>query len=181
MTARIRSLNDFLVLLKGVKKARDDQFLALCPGHDDSKPSLSVKGTDGKVLLKCFAGCELTDILKPVGLEPRDLFLKSHKSKLAQREIEAIYHYTDASGRPFEVVRTRPKGFYQRRPDGKGGYINDLKGIKPTLYHRDDLATAIRHGEIIYIAEGEADADRLWGLGLIATTNPGGAGFATTQ
>lgn len=48
MSAKIHSLNDFLELLKGVKKARDGQYLALCPGHHDTKPSLSIKEADGK-------------------------------------------------------------------------------------------------------------------------------------
>lgn len=68
MSARIRSLNDFLALLHGVKKAHDGGYLALCPGHHDTKPSLSIKEIDGKILLQCFAGCELADILKPLGL-----------------------------------------------------------------------------------------------------------------
>lgn len=177
MNAKPRSLNEFLALLKGVKQLRDGQYVTLCPGHHDTKPSLSIKEADGKILVQCFAGCELAEILKPLGLEPKDLFLNSHKTKLEHREIEAIYHYTDASGRPFEVVRTRPKGFYQRQPNGRGGYINNLDGIVPTLYHQSEIIPkAITHGDTIYIPEGEADCDRLWELGLVATCNPGGAG-----
>jgi hypothetical protein len=173
---RIRNIDAFLALLEGVKQARDGQWIAKCPGHSDSQPSLSIKEADGKILLKCFAGCELVDILKPLELEPADLFLDAPKVKLQERAIEAIYHYTDATGKPFEVVRTRPKGFYQRRPDGKGGYINNLRGIKPTLYHADQLEQAIATGTAIYIVEGEKDADRLLSLGLVATTSPMGAG-----
>ena len=94
MSAKIHSLNDFLELLKGVKKARDGQYLALCPGHHDTKPSLSIKEADGKILARCFAGCEFTDILRPLGLEPKYLFFNSDKSNLKQREIEAIYRYS---------------------------------------------------------------------------------------
>ena len=167
---------DFLALLKGVKQGHNGEYMALCPGHNDREPSLSVKEADGKILVKCFAGCDLTDILKPLGLEPKDLFLDSHEAKLEHREIEAVYQYTDANGKPFEVVRTRPKGFYQRRPDGEGGYIANLKGIVPTLYHQDELKQAIASTEPIYLVEGEKDADRLCSLGLVATTNPMGAG-----
>jgi hypothetical protein len=71
----IRSVGDFLALLKGVKQAHDDHYMALCPGHHDNKPSLSIKEVDGRILVKCFAGCELVNILKPLGLEPQDLFL----------------------------------------------------------------------------------------------------------
>ena len=34
-------------------------WIARCPAHDDRKPSLSIReADDGKVLVKCFAGCE---------------------------------------------------------------------------------------------------------------------------
>ena len=33
MSARIRGLSDFPALVKGVKRGRDGQYMALCPGH----------------------------------------------------------------------------------------------------------------------------------------------------
>ena len=178
MSAKIHSLDDFLLLLKGVKQGKDGQYKALCPGHYDRNRSLSIKQADGKLLVKCFAGCNTADILKPLGLESKDLFMNSHKTntKPERREIEAVYHYIDAKGSPFEVVRTRPKGFYQRQPDGKGGYVTNLKGITPTLYHQDKLKQAIESGSPIYVVEGEKDCDNLWAVGLVSTTNPMGAG-----
>lgn len=175
MSDRIRNLDDFLLLLGGVKPGQAGQYTALCPGHSDKQRSLSVKQAEGKILVKCFAGCELNDILKPLGLEPQDLFFNSSKPKPQDREIEAVYRYTDASGKPFEVVRTRPKGFYQRQPDGKGGYVNNIKGIKPTLYYQGDLESAVIHGDVIFICEGEKDADRLRTEGFTATCNAMGA------
>ncbi len=176
MSARIRNLGDFLLLLKSVKPGKDGQFTALCPGHDDRNLSLIVKQADGKLLVKCFAGCDTADILKPLNLEAKDLFLNSHKPKPEHRDIEAIYHYMDANGKPFEVVRTRPKGFYQRQPDDKGGYINNLKGTMPTLYHQDKLRQIIDSATPIYVVEGEKDCDNLWIISLVSTTNPMGAG-----
>jgi len=39
-------------------------WLALCCGHEDKRPSLSLcDGDDGKLLVKCFAGCDSRDIL----------------------------------------------------------------------------------------------------------------------
>ncbi|MFC2032480.1 hypothetical protein ACFLUS_03845 [Chloroflexota bacterium] len=69
---------DFLALLKGVKRNGNNGWLALCPGHNDREPSLSIKEADGKILVKCFSGCELADILKSLSLEPKDLFLNSN-------------------------------------------------------------------------------------------------------
>ena len=174
MSVKIRGLDDFLLLLKGVKPGKDGQVTALCPGHDDHNRSLSVKQADGKLLVKCFAGCDTANILNALQLEAGDLFFDGRKAKT--RKIETIYNYIDAEGKPFEVVRTRPKGFYQRRPDGKGGHINNLEGITTTLYHADELTEAIAAGTAIFIVEGEKDVDRLRTEGFTATCNPMGAG-----
>jgi hypothetical protein len=48
--------------------------MAQCPAHGDRVPSLSVTEVDGKVLVRCFAGCETTDILAALGLTWADLF-----------------------------------------------------------------------------------------------------------
>jgi len=54
--------------------------MALCPAHDDHDPSLSVsEGDGGKVILHCFAGCELEAILDAAGLGWSDLFPASSK------------------------------------------------------------------------------------------------------
>ncbi len=50
-------------------------WAARCPAHEDDRPSLSIGvGEDGRILLRCFAGCELDAILQRLGLETRDLF-----------------------------------------------------------------------------------------------------------
>jgi putative DNA primase/helicase len=39
-------------------------WMARCPAHDDRKPSLSIRdGDDGKVLLRCHAGCEQHQVI----------------------------------------------------------------------------------------------------------------------
>ena len=48
---------------------------ALCPAHEDRQNSLSVAaGDDGRVLVKCFAGCPAEQIVAAIGLTMRDLF-----------------------------------------------------------------------------------------------------------
>ena len=50
-------------------------WMARCPAHEDTRPSLSVGATDeGRILLRCFAGCELAAIVGALHLEVRDLF-----------------------------------------------------------------------------------------------------------
>lgn len=61
--------------LERVRQRTADQWSARCPVHDDKGPSLSVRElADGRVLLHCFAGCEVDEIVGAVGLTLTDLF-----------------------------------------------------------------------------------------------------------
>ena len=68
----------------------------------------------------------------------------------------------------YEVVRFNPKGFAQRRADGAWS----MQGVRRVLYR----LASLKGQSIVYIVEGEKDADRLQSIGLPATTAPGGAG-----
>ena len=51
--------------------------MCFCPAHDDrTNPSLSVKAQNGRLLLYCFAGCHLDDVISEIGLEMKDLFVE---------------------------------------------------------------------------------------------------------
>jgi putative DNA primase/helicase len=109
----------------------------------------------------------------------REFGIKPEPSK-RRRNIVAEYNYTDEHGKLlFQVVRLDPKDFRQRRPDGVGGWIWKLDGVRRVPYRLPELAAARnrRNGTPwrVYICEGEKDADRLAKLGVIATTSPGGA------
>ena len=94
----------------------------------------------------------------------------------SEKQIVKEYRYEDESGELlFEVVRYEPKGFSQRRPDGKGGWIYNLSGVRRVLYHLPGLVAAPLD-EWVFVVEGEKDADRVSAEGFVATTNPGGAG-----
>lgn len=96
-------------------------------------------------------------------------------STQSNRRIVATYDYCDETGTLlFQVVRKSSKGFYQRRPDGNGGWINNLNGTRSVLYRLPDLLAEPE--KPVWIVEGEKDADRLADEGLLATTNSGGAG-----
>ena len=93
-----------------------------------------------------------------------------------KRKIVKTYDYPSAEGNVvFQVVRFDPKDFRQRRPDGRGGYIWNLDGVGRVLYRLPELL-ATDPLETVFIPEGEKDVDLLADLGLVATTNPGGAG-----
>jgi hypothetical protein len=76
--------DNFLSQLEGVKRIGADRWLARCPAHDDRRPSLSIREMDGeKVLVHCWAGCSVGDVLGSVGLAMDTLFppRTSHRSK----------------------------------------------------------------------------------------------------
>jgi hypothetical protein len=173
-------LDVVLSRLEGVRRSGNG-FSALCPAHDDRHQSLSVaEGRDGRVLIKCHAGCDVKAIVRALGLEMRDLFppkSEPERKPKPERKIVAVYPYVDESGKLlFEVVRYEPKTFAQRRPDGQGGWVWNLEGVRRVLYKLPDVLRAVESGETIYIVEGEKDTEALCGLGLVATTNPHGAG-----
>ena len=94
------------------------------------------------------------------GSEPKRLLIKT-------------YDYTDENGKLlFQVCRYQPKHFKQRQPDGKGGWIWNLEGVRRVLYRLLEVIKA----QTVAITEGEKDADNLCSLGITATTNPMGAG-----
>lgn len=61
--------------LEGVRRTGNATWLARCPAHADTKPSLALRETDSSaVLIHCFAGCTVHEVVGAVGLELSDLF-----------------------------------------------------------------------------------------------------------
>lgn len=147
--------------------------------HDDHKPSLSIDLKTGQ--FKCF-GCNKSGsifdfYMKKYGVDYKIAF--NALAKLAglvkepKKKIVKTYDYTDESGNLlFQVIRYEPKDFRQRRPDGKGGWVYDLKDVPLVLYNLPEILKA----EDVIIVEGEKDIETLREIGLVATCNPMGAG-----
>jgi putative DNA primase/helicase len=160
-------------------------WTAICPAHDDRSPSLSVAiGNDGRVLLKCHAGCTVEDIVLALNLTMADLFphprevgaLSTNAGSQGWSEIVATYDYRDEDGELlYQVVRKPSKGFSQRRPDENGGWIWSLDGVRRVPFQLPGLLAA-DSAQPVLIVEGEKDVLRLELAGFVATTNSGGAG-----
>ena len=97
----------------------------------------------------------------------------------AVSRIVESYAYQDVNGTTIFVVdRLEPKSFRQRQPDGKGGWINNIRDIDSKIpYHLPQL----RRSETVFIVEGEKDVHALETIGLVATTCAGGAGKWTDE
>jgi len=69
------SADNLLSRLDKVKRTGQGKWSAQCPSHDDKGPSLSVsENDDGKILIHCFAGCSVHEVVGAVGLDLSDLF-----------------------------------------------------------------------------------------------------------
>ncbi len=147
---------------------------AICPAHDDSKPSLSVaEGSEGQALLKCHAGCSTCSIVSAIGLTMADLFPERDSSGF---DVDETYDYEDESGELlYQVVRLFPKDFRQRKPNGCDDWEWSTKGVRKVLYKLPELLKA-EPSSLVFIVEGEKDVERLAKLGAVATCNPSGAG-----
>jgi hypothetical protein len=175
---------------RGEVVRRGAEWVALCPAHDDHTPSLSVTHRGGAVLFRCRShGCTFAQIVRALGLDPGDCFDAGPAAKgdYSQRlgfehRVERAYWYHAADGAElFQVVRLAwPKDFRQRRRAKPGepsrdGWVWKTDDLPRVPYRLPGLLAADR-AAVVYVVEGEKDADALTALGLVATTNPGGAG-----
>ena len=68
----------------GVRETGNGQYSCRCPAHEDKSASLGIKQGDGdRILLNCFAGCDVISILESAGLEWKDIL---PNNKLYQAE-----------------------------------------------------------------------------------------------
>lgn len=71
----MRPINVILPLLSGVKSNGSGKWTACCPAHEDKSPSLAIKELDdGQLLLHCFGGCSVVDVVRALGLSMEDLW-----------------------------------------------------------------------------------------------------------
>lgn len=154
-------------------------YQAHCPAHQDEHSSLSITDNDGKLLVHCHAGCSQNAVvtaLKQCNLWP------SKKMSTNKSRIVVTYDYVDEDGKLlYQVVRCEPKDFWQRRPDGAGGWIWNLDGVERVLYNLPKVQWATISGDSVFVVEGERDCENLSVWRLIATTNCGGAGKWLSQ
>jgi hypothetical protein len=204
----VSAVTKLLTKFATVKKTSSG-WSARCPAHEDGQASLSIaEGDDGRVLLKCHAGCDYKKIVSALGLEERELFnadatpttatKKSTSSKSttkayatadeAQKFYERKlgkwtyrYEYRDAKDRLSYVV------LRWDRPDGK-------KDVRPLSLHADGWrlehlpeprplysvrAILSAPSSRVYVVEGEKCVHALSSLGLRGTTSSAGSNAAS--
>ncbi|SOY56723.1 DNA primase [Cupriavidus taiwanensis] len=69
------ALDLLLSRLDEAKPTGKGRYIAACPAHKDRRPSLAVRELDdGRLLVHCFAGCDIHDVVSAAGLALSDLF-----------------------------------------------------------------------------------------------------------
>lgn len=160
-------VEELITRFKNVKSTGGRQYICLCPAHKDQKPSLTITERENKILLHCFAGCNIKNILSSVGLNEKDLFNNTPKRNNSTVE----YFYTDENKKNlYKVIRYEPKRFVQAKYNS-GKWEYNMKGVRYVPYNLPQVIEA----DTVYIVEGEKDVESLKSIGLVATTTVGGA------
>jgi hypothetical protein len=153
-------------------KKTESGYSTCCPAHEDANPSLSIgPGNNQALVLHCFAGCSIEAICSSLGIELKDLFSSSQPNR-------TVYPYYDEYNRElYRKIRIEPgyngkkKSFYLERTDKNGLIVKNLKGCHKVLYRLPEILKSISENVPIFLVEGEKDADKLFSLGLAATTS----------
>jgi len=193
-TAMVTDLRALARALGG--EVRDGQVFAPGPGHSPIDRSLSVK-LDGSApdgfLVHSFASDDaivcrdhVRDKLNLPAFKPNGhrkqpsedditsavmaaVMAQGHGGSKPKGKIVAIYDYTEADGSLlYQNVRYEPKDFRQRRPDGNGGHIWNLDGVRRVPYRWPELIAY--PDATVFVCEGEKDTDNVCALDLTATT-----------
>lgn len=112
----------------------------------------------------------ISDVLaEKFGIQPQQ-----QKALTPAKYLAKQYDYYDSDGvLRYQVQRFEPKTFRQRRPDDKGGWLYNLNDVEALPYN---LVGMMQNPDApVFIVEGEKAAERLCQLGLVASTNHGGA------
>jgi hypothetical protein len=147
-----------------------EEFGKGCSFHEDSKTYTHRLG----------AHCHCGETHTPYGGEGKTHTNGHSKTPPPQERREAAsFDYRDEHGNlKYQNVRAEPKYFFLRHvcPDGKvtrgmgeKPSLCECPKVLPILYKLPELLIA-DPSLMVYITEGEAHADRLWELGLVATS-----------
>lgn len=188
-----RPIEKIIAKLDGTKRSGESgkQWVACCPAHDDSHQSLAVRELhSGVVLLKCYAGCGIAEVVASLGLSQRDLYPSEDRPDLIPTVAVLAWHKRLPESFLVDVCKLRDDG------DKKGvGIPYKVPGqkaiwkIRTALVAKEGskwpvgtpietygqwlLAEFLQKGNHLCLVEGESDCWTLWFHGFPALGIPG--------
>jgi hypothetical protein len=168
-SALVAAIEAELLRRGGRRVGAEIVFRCPTPEHVDKHPSAWWNGEKAAWLCRsCGAKGGAVELARLIGSD-----ITAYR---ASARVVACYDYRDERGNLlYQVERLEPKSFRQRRPRGAGGWTYRLGEVRRVLYRLPELLAADPIAPV-FVVEGEKDADRLASIGLVATTNAGGAG-----
>lgn len=134
-----------------------DSGMCRCPAHDDHKPSLHVSVQNGRVLVKCHAGCSqdaVIDALKRRGLWP------SHGPEIKP---ERSAKQAEADSQHAEYRQLRTVIAILRKASGDGGFGAPEAYFRNRGLETPVTALTLKREEIDELAIGQVERARLYG------------------
>ncbi|MCQ2514468.1 MAG: phage/plasmid primase, P4 family [Ruminococcus sp.] len=186
------NINELITHFQSVKQIGSDHYQALCPCHNDHKPSLDIALKGDKILMSCpVCNANGRDVMQAVGIDIKELFLNPYSNSTMQKRPKGTdYIYADNLKKSRFYIWDKQKQEYkkafcwyhkdkQTEKWQKGlPTDNDGRSISPPLYKQSVLAEAT-DGRTVYIVEGEKDVDTMTDkLHLTAVCSPHGAGIS---
>jgi DNA-binding transcriptional ArsR family regulator len=202
-TPRRITLNDIIPHLRKARRLPDGSYMACCPAHNDTNPSLHLsESPDGTLLWRCHAGCPQDAVQRELeriaGMQPattRPIAPRRNAGRQpATAQAQLLTLAALANAKRLDAEKLRAWGLTDL-PDGRieipyrdtnGNtvairYRLALDGANRFRWRQDDtpcLYGLWRLGEwagsdTLYLCEGETDTLTLWHAGLPALGIPG--------
>lgn len=183
------SLEEIATSLGKAKKTAGG-YLCKCPCHEDKEASLSITmGDRNEVIVNCFANCDWLTVKKELearGLLKKNSSYRPHTGKdsnfvadLQNKKRSSnnfpdgtrIYQYRDQAGNILcRKVKLPSKKMWFERLEGDAWY-SGLDGMLVPLYNIQRVMAA----SLVFLVEGEKDAETINNGGECGTTNHAGA------
>jgi DNA-binding transcriptional ArsR family regulator len=196
------TLQQIIPHLQRVRKQPDGSYMACCPAHDDSEPSLHLsESPDGTLLWHCHAGCSQEAVREALerlaGVQPataRPIAPRRNRQQPATAQVQplTLAEYARAKGLDAEKLRAWGLTDLQgggieipyRNTDGETACVRyrlALEGENRFRWRQGDAP--ILYGlwrwsewqdtDALYLCEGETDTLTLWHADLPALGIPG--------
>lgn len=173
---------------------RGSWYDALCPGHEDHRPSFSFRDGDARVIVKCRARCSEKQIAAGLGIKVKDFFFITKERRNGQGRLPlTLDGFAAAKRLPIEFLAAqgvkqeswgllityyerdgRPAKQQRRRTSvtARSGSKWLMGAGSPIPYGRWHLDEAMEQGEMLLV-EGESDTLTAWFHNVPALGIPG--------